>query len=158
MLKTLYTSLVLPYLTYAIEVWYGAYKNITEYVNVMQKRCIRYINLLPYNHHSTNYFKQMNILKLADSYTYHLIIFMYRSLVIDRGRCPITIQCQHDIHDHNTRDRALCTVPLYSRSKSQHSVSYRAVKAWNDLSSNIKKSRSLTQLKRSLRSSFAEQY
>ena len=36
-LITLYNSLILPYLTYAIEVWHGAFLNVTERVFVLQK-------------------------------------------------------------------------------------------------------------------------
>ena len=45
-LKTLYLSLVLPYLTYAIEVRYGTYKNTTEKIFVLQKNLFVSLNRL----------------------------------------------------------------------------------------------------------------
>ena len=45
-LKTLYLSLILPYLTYAIEVWYGTYKNTTEKLFVLQKNLFASLNRL----------------------------------------------------------------------------------------------------------------
>ena len=37
-LKTLYTSLVHPYLSYGIEAWHGTFKNNTSIIFVLQKK------------------------------------------------------------------------------------------------------------------------
>ena len=48
-LKTLYTSLIHPYLSYGIEAWHGTYQNNTSKFFVLQKKAIRAINNLAYN-------------------------------------------------------------------------------------------------------------
>ena len=48
-LKTLYTSLIYPYLSYGIEAWHGTYQNNTSKIFVLQKKDIHAINNLPYN-------------------------------------------------------------------------------------------------------------
>ena len=40
-LKTLYTSLIHPYLSYGIEAWHGTYQNNTSKIFVLQKKDIR---------------------------------------------------------------------------------------------------------------------
>ena len=56
-LKTLYTSLIHPYLSYGIEAWNGTYQNNTSKIFVLQKKAIRAINNLAYNEHTNANFK-----------------------------------------------------------------------------------------------------
>ena len=42
--KTLYTSLIHPYLSYGIEAWHGTYQNNTFKIFVLQKKAIRACN------------------------------------------------------------------------------------------------------------------
>ena len=65
-LKTLYTSLIHPYLSYCIEAWHGTYQNNTSKIGVLQKKAIRAINNLAYNEHTNTYFKCNKILNLSD--------------------------------------------------------------------------------------------
>ena len=51
-LKTLYTSLIHPYLLYGIEAWHGTDQNNTSKIFVLQKKVIRAINNLAYNEHT----------------------------------------------------------------------------------------------------------
>ena len=45
-LKTLYTSLVHPYLSYGIEAWHGTYQNNIYKIFVLQKKAICAIKLI----------------------------------------------------------------------------------------------------------------
>ena len=59
-LKTLYSSLIHPYLSYgidSIEARHGTYQNNTSKIFVLQKKAIHAINNLAYNEHSNAYFK-----------------------------------------------------------------------------------------------------
>ena len=69
--KTLFTSLIHPYLSYGIDyrgMTYGTYQNNTSKIFVLQKKAIRAINNLAYNEHTNAYFKGNKILKLSDQY------------------------------------------------------------------------------------------
>ena len=81
-LKTIYTALILPYLTYAAEITFGAYLNTTDRIFVLQKKPIRCINALPYNHHTSHYFKDMQLLKLSDLHKYFVLIFMLNKIIL----------------------------------------------------------------------------
>ena len=56
-IKTLYYSLINPFLLYGIEVWHGTYANITNKIFILQKNACRAIHNLPFNTHTTEYFK-----------------------------------------------------------------------------------------------------
>ena len=55
--KTLYTSLIRPYLSYGIESCHGTYQNNTSKIFVLQRKAIRAINNIAYNEHTNAYFK-----------------------------------------------------------------------------------------------------
>ena len=51
-MKTLYYSLINPFLLYLIEVWHGTYANITNKIFILQKKAFRAIHNLPFNSHN----------------------------------------------------------------------------------------------------------
>ena len=69
-LKTLYISLIHPYLSicHIVEAWQGTYQNNTSKIFVLQKKAIHAINNLAYNGHTNAYFKCNKILKLSDQH------------------------------------------------------------------------------------------
>ena len=79
-LKTLYTTLIHPYLSYGIEAWRGTYQNNTSKIFVFQKKVIRAINNLAYNEHTNAYFKCNKILKLSDQYKLQVSNYIFQLL------------------------------------------------------------------------------
>ena len=150
-LITLYNSLILPYLTYALEVWHDAFLNETERVFVLQDKSIRIANALEYNAHTTSYFRSMQALNLPDLYKYHLLIFVYKSLILKENVNVVTFRQNLENHDYNTREKEAITIPLYKRVKSQFSIRYAAAKVWNGLPTNIRSCISLTMFKTALK-------
>ena len=65
-LKTLYNSLIHPYLSYGIR--HG--RCVHTYQTILQKKAIRAINNLAYNEHTNAYFKCNKILKLLSSISF----------------------------------------------------------------------------------------
>ena len=52
-IKTLYYSLINPFLLHGIEVWHGTYTNITNKILILQKKACRGILNLHFNIHTT---------------------------------------------------------------------------------------------------------
>ena len=102
-LKTLYTSLIHPCLSYGIEAWHGTYQNNTYKIFVLQKKAIRAINNLAYNEHTNAYFKCNKILKLSDQY------------------------------NHNTRTNNQMSILRVNRSKTKYCVFHNGMITWNSL-------------------------
>ena len=76
-LKTLYYTLVHPYIEYGILAWGGANSSILRHTVVLQKRAMRYIPNSTYNSHTDPLFKLSNIMKLENVYNYQMALFMY---------------------------------------------------------------------------------
>ena len=73
-LKTIYNSLVLPYLQYGILIWGFTCQRL----ETLQKKCIRLISkAYPYEH-TEKLFKSLNILKIMDIFKYKCLILFYK--------------------------------------------------------------------------------
>ena len=77
-LKTIYHTLIQPHLIYCLPVWETATQSTLNSIAKLQKRAIRYITHAPYNAHTENIFKSLNILKLKDLITQQISLFMYK--------------------------------------------------------------------------------
>ena len=151
-LLTLYRSLILPYFSYGIEIYFNsAASNINKLV-ILQKKCIRAINNIGYFDHTLEYFRLDRILSLADLYEYHILCYMYRTLYLnyDSFLLPYLIPFIHQ-HNYVTRNRFQLIIPRFRTVKAQYSINYVGIKLWNSLPENIKKSKSISAFKRTLR-------
>ena len=75
-LRTLYFSLIYPYLHYCILVWGSTYQSSLERIVLLQKRVMRIINKKEYDAHTSPLFKERMILKLNNIYLFCLGKFM----------------------------------------------------------------------------------
>jgi len=75
-LKTLYYSMIHPYITYGILAWGNAGRSEIKKTYLLQKRAIRIINKSSYNSHTDPLFKKSCILKVEDQYVYQATLFM----------------------------------------------------------------------------------
>ena len=71
-LKMLYSSMILPYLSYSIEAWFGAARTDSNKMLVLKKKSIRAVHSLPFNAHTNDFFKANNILKINELYKLNL--------------------------------------------------------------------------------------
>ena len=117
-LKTLYTSLIRPYLSYGIEIWYGTYQNNTSKIFVLQKKAIREINNQAYNEHSNAYFKCNEILKLSNRNKLQgpKYIFQLLHSNIDE-EIELSLLINNQIHSQNTRTNNQMSILRLNRSK-----------------------------------------
>ena len=76
-LRTLYCTLVLPYINYGILIWGKACKTYLEKIHKLQKWAVRIISNSHYRSHSAPLFQKHNILNVYDSYKLELGVFMY---------------------------------------------------------------------------------
>ena len=149
-MKTLYETLILPYLTYGIEIWYSAPANYTNMLNIIQKKAVRAVNNLPYNHHTNSYFIDLRLLKLKDLYTTSLMTDMYRRVASG----DLILMPPIEVHTHNTRyqQQRHLAIPRFNRSTTQDSFIYQQIIKWNGIPYSIKAINSKSKFKRSLKS------
>ena len=128
-LKSLYQTLVQPYLTYGIEAWFSAPNFLTDKIFILQKKSIRAILNLHFNCHTNQYFKDLNLLKLSDLYKVNLMVFFYSSLNLGMNRNVSDIMRTHaDTHSHNTRNNNKLKIPLAHKAHTQRSFLHRGIK------------------------------
>ena len=106
LLRSLYYTIVQPYLTYGIILCGPTYRCHLNQVSILQKKTIRCINKLYYNAHTERLFIPNKILKLDDLYTFELSKFMFESV---NGLLPTPIleyfTTNSTIHAHHKRQR-----------------------------------------------------
>ena len=76
-LRTLYCTLVLPYINYGILIWGQACKTYLEKIYKLQKWVLRIISNSHYRSHSTPLFHKYDILNVYDMYKLEVGVFMY---------------------------------------------------------------------------------
>ncbi len=136
-LKTLYFSLVHPYLLYGILLWGNAYKKHIHKLNVLQKKAIRIINGARYNEHSTPLFKNTGVLKLSDLFTQQLGLLMYK---FTYSSCPSSMlrMFNYPLTGHRTRHSQDPSLPNFATSIARRSFLYLGPEMWMKLDGNIK--------------------
>ena len=87
-LKTLYYTMIHPYLTYGILAWGNTTQANLKKINVLQKRAIRIIRKVPYNGHTEPLLKKSNIPKLGDQYKFEATLFMHNYAM---GKLPLSL-------------------------------------------------------------------
>ena len=102
-LRTLYCTLVLPYINYGILIWGQACKTYLEKIYKLQNWVLRIISNSHY--HSTPLFHKYDILNVYDMYKLEVGVFMYRyfaNLIPESFNTFFTKRS--DIHDYHARN------------------------------------------------------
>ena len=129
----MYTTLILPYISYGILSW--GHVN-TNRLLLLQKRVVRILCRANYAAHTSALFARQNILKIADIFNLNVGKLMYNHTY---STVPIDISNQlvlaSAMHSHNTRisERNNYFVQRDRTSLSQKSVFSYAVQFWNSL-------------------------
>ena len=107
-LRTLYNSLVLPYLYYCNLVWGSTYKSNLKRLTILQKRAIRIVNRSGCDAHTDPIFKELRFLKMKGIHLLQLGQFMYS---FSTGNLPTKFDSffsvNNSIHSYNTRHASL---------------------------------------------------
>ena len=132
-LKSLYYSLIYPYLIYCNEVWGLAYASHRNRLFLLQKRAVRLICHSPSKIlHTDPLFIDLGILKLNNINHYVLQLFMFR---FHTRKLPVIFDDMFtrnvDIHSHGTRQKLHLHVPLPKTNLVKMSVCYTGVTRWN---------------------------
>ena len=158
-LKIVYTSFIHPYLSYGIEAWHGTFKNWTQKIFILQKKAIRALNKLEYNHHTNEYYKLNNIIKLEDQYKIQISNYIFRHL--NSNIDPETsakFEKNLIIHPHDTRHGEQMRVTRVNRSISKNMISHNGTKVWNSLPHSVKSSNSYYKFKKQVKEFFLNKY
>ena len=158
-MKTLYYTLIYPYLRYSVESWYGASIGVSDAIQVQQKKAIRAVFQLPFNHTTRDCFREHSIMKIDDIYKLNLssILFDYNKKLKTDYISP-KVNPIMESHDYNTRHGANLQIIRFNRTQSQNSFLYQSVKVWNSLPHEIKSVPTNLQFKKKLKTWYLSRY
>ena len=134
-MKTLYTSLILPHLTYGVILW----GNNCRYISQLQKKSIRIVANVKYNDHTEPILKSFSLLKLNDIFKINVLKFYYKYC---HNLLPIYFQSinflqRTDLHSYQTRSRFMLQINKTRTKLAETSIRYTLPKLVNDTTSVI---------------------
>jgi len=146
-LKVLYFTLVQPYFTYCLTIWGHTYESYLSRLYALQKKIIRIISREKYDAHTKPLFKSHKIMRINELYNYFISTLVYRSR---RGEIPFPFK---DYFKNNIGSRiAINLKPAkYKRKACEFSIKSMGPKIWNSLSSDVKNSSSLRNMKKKMK-------
>ena len=136
-MNTLYSTLILPYLTYCVEIWGNACKTTLQTVCTVQKRAIRIVNHVGFNYHTNSLFLKSNTLKFMD------LVNLNTSLVLYKARnnlLPPNIQTMFREREggYALRGDLNWKQPTCNTVMKSRCISVCGVKLWNALPRELK--------------------
>ena len=133
-MRTLYHSLIYPYLTYCIEIWGAASKFRTDPLLKLQKRCCKIITNSHPRSPSLPLFQSLKILPFASLHHYCVLLFMHR---VHFRRLPKLVLSmfipRNLILQIMTRQYNQLEIPKYKRQISCATIAFTGVKLWNSI-------------------------
>ena len=138
-LHTLYCSLVLPYLSYCVEVWGNNYKSTLDPITILQKKALRIIHKVGYLEHTHPLFVQSNIMKFTDIVKYQTAQVMYKA---KNYKLPNNIQRLFNERQlrYKLRGKANFDRLRFRSNRKGFCISICGVRQWNTLRVDIKQS------------------
>lgn len=155
-LLLLYSSLIVPYLTYCMEVWGSACNKTIERLCLLQKKAIRIINHKGPRDHTNDLFVKLKQLKFKDLVQLKIVLIMWKiknKLVPEHIYNKFTL-----IIDDKSRRRGNFCVPYARTSLKQRGFLVTGVRIWNSLENILKLSKTINQLKNNFKEMFVEKY
>ena len=138
LLRSLYYSMIYPYLFYCNIVWASTYKSNLHRIEILQKRVIRILNGATYDAHTDPIFKELKILKFAQIHFLQLGLFMFsynRSILPRKFENMFTLNYQ--VHSYNTRSLNKFRLPLCRLNIRKFSIQFQGPKYYNSLSPEL---------------------
>ena len=156
-LHMLYSSLVLPYISYCVEVWGNNYKTVIQPIFILQKKAIRIASHSDYYAPSNPLFLQLHTLKLQDLVDLNTAIIMYKA---KNELLPTCIQELFHAREsqYNLRGVAIFQGTNVRINNKERCVSVRGVKLWNRLDEDLKNCTSIKVFKRMYKSNIMHGY
>lgn len=144
-LRMLYCALYLPYLDYCAEIWGNCYYTTLSRVILCQKRVIRTISKSGKLDHTSRLFETHKLLKLTDIVKLKLGVLMFKGL---RRELPVNVQSKIQMFSNSRRNMRVCKTEYVRTTCRAKSSLIIGPKLFNNLSKELKGSRSIAMFKR----------
>ena len=158
-LKTLYCTLIQPYLSYGILIWGSTCKSYLDKLVKLQKWAIRTVCSSHYRSHTGHLFAKYNFLTVTDLYTLELGVFMYRFSISD---LPVAFKeyfkKRSEIHNYPTRHVNDLNLTNNKKFFSDHSIRTKGPILWNSLSKTLKESKTIRYFRNQFKQKLIQTY
>ena len=138
-LKNIYTSLLLPHLSYGITAWGNTKTREMKRLTILQKKAVRHILNKRYNSHTAPIFKKLNILTLNDIFLLNCCKLYQKSFKnILRPYLQSQLQTNSQTHNYETRQQSDIHCVAIKTSLEMQSLNFKVSTAWNMLDDSFK--------------------
>ena len=154
----LYNMLAYQLFLYGVLIWGSAAAIHLEPLFIVQKKMIRVITSSDWLAHTSPLFRKLNILRLDDIYFNSLAVFMFK--ILNSNHMPHLkelILSNNVITSFSLRSDRI-RLPFYKKSLFHKSVLYSGPKLWNELSLDLKNTRTLHSFKKNLKLYLVNRY
>ena len=140
-LKNIYHAIFASHLMYGAQVWTPKLLSVSDKIFKLQKSAMRIMTFSDFKAHSELLFKQVGILKFADSISLQNCVFVYDYLHKNLPNSFLETFTRID-DTHNTETRQACTgmlsIPMYNSTEyGLKSIYKKCINSWNDITSEI---------------------
>lgn len=147
-LRSLYCTLILPYLNYCAENWGNTYPSNLNKIFLKQKKVIRIIYKASYYDHTNVLFKSLKLLKLEDLIKFKNAIFMFKVFNRELPTKILSLFCEHNANKrYNLRTKQDFQPKKVRTKQKQLCISSQGINVWNSIDKNIKSCKILESFK-----------
>ena len=144
-LKTIYSSLILPHLSYGITAWGNISNKEMTRLNILQKKAVRHVLKMPYNSHTAPLFKKLNFLTINDIFlTSCCKLYKKSARNILRPYLQIQLKTNSETHNYQTRQQGDIHCTNIRTSIEKQSLNFKISTAWNLLPGYVKTTKCFT--------------
>ena len=158
-LKTLYSTLILPYLNYGVLAWGNSYNYQLDKLLILQKRVMRIICHTDRLSHTNCLFFENKILKIHDLYNFFLGCFMFQ---LNLNELPHAItslfQTNQQLHNYPTRQSSFFHLYRLRTVLRKKTLIFTGPVFWNSLDLTLKQLPTLSIFKHHLKEKLLLQY
>ena len=117
-LKTLYTSLILPYFHYGILAWGMFSSRLFKF----QKKAVRTVTNSKYNAHTDPLFKSLNLIKIDDIYILNILKFYFKHChnLLPAFFQGFLFKQRSDLHNYDTRTKSKLNINKTKTKQSEY--------------------------------------
>ena len=136
--KSLYYTLIYPYLTYCTTVWSSTYVTNLNRIFLLQKRAVRIITNADFRAHSEPLFFRLKILDIYNINSFYTAQFMfsYYHQLLPPLFSNLFVTSSN-IHNYNTRSSSHFRSHACRTNTKQFSILFQGPKIWNSLPNSV---------------------
>ena len=153
----LYCSLIVPYITYCVEVWGNAYKTNTNPIFLLQKKALRIVNRSDYYEPTNKIFIKYNTLKFQDIVAQKTVLLAFKAQL---KLLPCCIQRFFQIKENRYEMRRKCIFELTTERTNikKRCASVIAREIWNNCDNDLKMCNTIYMFKKTFKDTKVNNY